>query len=88
MAGKCQKLESNPNNWKTVVRPQGPGYGTETIWEWAVYPEKGAVVPLLRGAVKGARQNALDAASTAVLKELDKRTKRAWSLKKKHKNVK
>ena len=87
MAGEHPKFASDPNKWKTVVRPQGPGYGKATIWEWAVYPEKGAVVPLLRGAVKGARQEALDAALAAVIKELDKRAKRAQSLKKKQKKT-
>ena len=87
MVGQRPKLETDPNNWKTVVRPQGPGYGKATIWEWAVYAEIGAVVPLLRGAVKGARQEALDAALAAVIKELDKRAKRAQSLKKKQKKT-
>ena len=88
MAGERQKSGSDPNNWKTVVRPQGPGYGKATIWEWAVYAEIGAVVPLLRGAVKGTRQKALDAAWAAVLKELNNRAKRARSSKKQHKKAK
>jgi hypothetical protein len=88
MAGERQKSGSDPNNWKTVVRPQGPGYGKATIWEWAVYPEKAAVVPLLRGAVKGSRQKALDAALAAAIKELNKRAKRARSFKMKNEKAK
>ena len=88
MAGERQKSGSDPNKWKTVVRPQGPGYGKATIWEWAVYPEKAAVVPLLRGAVKGSRQKALDAALAAAIKELNKRAKRARSFKMKNEKAK
>jgi|SRR5271169_2014814 len=88
MVGERPKPESDPNNWQTVVRSQGPGYGEDTIWEWAVYPEKDAVVPLLCGAVKGPRQKAFDAAMAAVTQELDKRAKRVRSFKKKRKKAK
>jgi hypothetical protein len=86
--GARPKSESNPHNWQTVVRSQGPGYGEDTIWEWAVYLEKDAVIPLLSGAVKGPRQKALDAASAAIKRELDKRAKRARSFKTKLKTAK
>jgi hypothetical protein len=84
MAGERSNHESDPNTWKTVVRPQGSGYGKATVWEWTVYPEKDSVVPLLRGTVKGARQKALDAALAAVIKVLDKR---ARAFKKKQKKT-
>jgi hypothetical protein len=83
MVDKRQKPESGPDNWKTVVRPQGPGYGKSAIWEWAIYPEKSAVIPLLRGAVKGAQQKAWDAARAAVKRELKRRAKTTKRPKKK-----